>query len=57
MCFVGQCVLFVSFFFFFSVLGHPLLFPGGVCISFGTALIGLNIAFLIPWDLLKTTFP
>ena len=43
-------------FLFLSVVGHPLLFPGGVCISFGTALIGLNITFLIPWDLLKPSF-
>ena len=32
-------------FLFLSVVGHPLLFPGGVFISFGTALIGLNITF------------
>ena len=43
-------------FLFLSVVGHPLLFPGGVFISFGTALIGLNITFLIPWDLLKPRF-
>ena len=52
--FVGQCALFC--FLFLSVVGHPLLFPGGVCISFGTALIRLNITFLIPWDLLKPRF-
>ena len=43
-------------FLFLSVVGHPLLFPGGVCISFRTALIGLNITFSIPWDLLKPSF-
>ena len=43
-------------FLFLSVVGHPLLFPGGECISFGTALIGLNITFSIPWDLLKPSF-
>ena len=51
------CTSMCSFcFLFLSVVGHPLLFPGGVCISFGTALIGLNITFLIPWDLLKPSF-